>query len=303
MSIIGAFTTEHAARLAGLSKRQLGYWDAENVFHPSLSRGKKHQPYGKIYSFQDIVALRTLAQLRQRFSLQKLRVLGDSLKERYDHPWSQIRFYVAGDEIVFADPATGKYISTKPQNQSILEIELEPIACEAESALQADIRRRKPASIGRIDRHRYVARNEWVVGGTRIPVWIIQDLHRANYDEHMPTSAYEFLKDRGHDTHRVRDELPLRTEDPAIVAHAHQLKAVILTINRKHFKPLVTRDPNRNTQEFPDAGLISMKCRADAIVLLMTKHIRDIEAIHAVRQNDDDPRVIAEIDHNGIKFY
>lgn len=193
MGIIGAFTTEHAARLSGLSKRQLSYWDTENVFHPSLSRGTKHQPYGRIYSFQDIVALRTLAKLRQWFSLQKLRLLGDSLKERYDHPWSRIRFYVAGDEIVFADPETGAYLSAKPQNQSVLEIELEPIALEAESALQSDIRHREPVSIGRIDRHRYVMRNEWVVEGTRIPVWIIQDLHASGYSPSQIQCEYPIL--------------------------------------------------------------------------------------------------------------
>lgn len=193
MGIVGAFTTEHAARLSGLSKRQLSYWDAENVFHPSLSRGTKHQPYGRIYSFQDIVALRTLAKLRQRFSLQKLRLLGDSLKERYDHPWSRIRFYVAGDEIVFADPETGAYVSAKPRNQSVLEIELEPIALEAESALQSDIRHREPVSIGRIDRHRYVMRNEWVIEGTRIPVWIIKDLHEAGYSPSQILCEYPIL--------------------------------------------------------------------------------------------------------------
>jgi hypothetical protein len=91
-------------------------------------------------------------------------------------------------------------------------------------------------------------------------------------------------------------EIPPRTEDPAVVAHAHQLDAIIITINRKHFTPLITRDPNRNTREFPNAGLISMRCRADAIVPLLTKHIRDIEAIYA-------PRVIAQINHNGIMFY
>lgn len=122
-------------------------------------------------------------------------------------------------------------------------------------------------------------------------------------DAHVPTSVATFLMNRGHQCHRVQDELPPRTEDPAIVAHAHQLDAIIITINRKHFTPLITRDPNRNTREFPKAGLISMRCRAEAIVPLLTKHIRDIEAIHAVRREDDDSRVIAQINHNGIMFY
>lgn len=122
-------------------------------------------------------------------------------------------------------------------------------------------------------------------------------------DAHVPRSVATFLENRDHECHHVQDELPPRTEDPAIVAHAHQLEAVIITINRKHFTPLVTRDSNRNTREFPNAGLITMRCRADAIVPLLTKHIRDVEAIYTVRRGDDDPRVIAQITHNWIMFY
>lgn len=115
------------------------------------------------------------------------------MKERYNHPWSQIRFYVAGDDIVFADSITGTYISARPQHQSVLEIKLEPIAREAASLWQKGIRRREPATVGHIDRHRYVVRKEWVVGGTRIPVWIIQDLHEAGYSTDQILHEYPIL--------------------------------------------------------------------------------------------------------------
>lgn len=177
----GAFTMEQAARLAGLSRRQLAYWDRTNVFSPSLARGDAHQPYGRIYSFQDVVALRTLASLRERFSLEKLRNLGVWLKDQYEHPWSSIRFYVAGDEIVYEDPNSRTLVSTRPVQQGAFWIELEPIAREASESLRRNLHRREPADIGVISRHRYTLRNEWAVAGTRIPVSVIQELHDSGY--------------------------------------------------------------------------------------------------------------------------
>jgi DNA-binding transcriptional MerR regulator len=173
---------EQAARLAGLSKRQLSYWDKTAVFSPSLVYGKSNRPYGRIYSFQDVVALRTLAQLRERYTLAKLRELGHWLKNQYKHPWSSIRFYVAGSEIVYEDSSTGAMVSTKPVHQGAIAIELEPIAQEARESLQQTLLNRDPKDIGVISRHRYTLRNEWAIAGTRIPVSVVQELHEAGHD-------------------------------------------------------------------------------------------------------------------------
>lgn len=181
---------EQAARLSNLSRRQLAYWDQTNVFSPSLLHGDPGQPYGRIYSFQDVVALRTLARLRQRFSLDKLRTLGNWLKDQYEHPWSSIRFYVAGDEIVYEDPRSQSLVSTRPVHQGAFWIELEPIARETRESLKNDLLRREPSDIGAIRRHRYTLRNDWAVAGTRIPVAVIQELHEAGYES--DAIIYEF---------------------------------------------------------------------------------------------------------------
>src|SRR4051812_29669919 len=124
----GAFTTEHVAKLTGLSRRQIEYWDTTDVFSPSISRGGDRRPFGRIYSFADIVALRTLAKLRKRVSLATLRGLGAWLKQHYHQPWSSLRFYVAAYQIIFADPDTGVLISNNPLGQGVLPFELEPVA-------------------------------------------------------------------------------------------------------------------------------------------------------------------------------
>lgn len=180
MNLVGAFTTEHAARLSGLSKRRLEYWDRTGVLSPSLGREGTGRTFGRIYTFQDVVALRALSKLRARFPLQRLRELGNWLRQNYHHPWSQLRFYVAGDEIVYVDPETQQFIAARPLGQGALPVELEPIAHEVHDALEL-MRRRDPEDIGSITRHRYVLHNEWVAAGTRIPVWMIQDLWHSEY--------------------------------------------------------------------------------------------------------------------------
>ena len=191
VAVSGAFTTQQAARLSGLSARQLAYWDRTDVFAPSLSRGAR-RPFGRIYSFQDVVALRTLARLRKRFSLERLRTLGGWLKQQYDHPWSRIRFYVRGDDIIYVDPDTQALVTDRPLGQGALAIQLEPIAAEVEAALRV-MRQRDPHDIGAIERHRYVMRNEWVIAGTRIPVWSIHELAHAGYDEDAILAEYPIL--------------------------------------------------------------------------------------------------------------
>jgi uncharacterized protein (DUF433 family) len=184
---------EQAARLAGLSKRQVAYWDTTDVFSPSLLRTGDHAPYSRIYSFQDIVALRTLAMLRRRVSLDKLRTLGQWLKQQYDHPWSSIRFYVIGNEIAYVDPNTQSLVSSRPVQQVAFMIELEPIARDASAQFQSMLTRREAADIGRITRHRYTLRNEWHVAGTRIPVWAVQELADAGYTVEKIVTEYPLL--------------------------------------------------------------------------------------------------------------
>ncbi len=207
VNVTGAFTMEQAAGLSGLSRWQLAYWDTTDVFTPSLMRGELHQPYGRIYSFQDIVALRTLARLRERFPLGKLRELGHWLKSQYEHPWSSIRFYVAGDEIVYVDPATGELVSTRPLHQGALAVELEPIAREARESLQRTLQQRQPADIGQIKRHRYTLRNDWTVAGTRIPVSVIQEMHH----------------DLGYSVEQIVNEYPMLTPEDVCAAAAFDI--------------------------------------------------------------------------------
>lgn len=181
MPIIGAFTSEDVARLTGLSKRQIEYWDRTNVYSPSLAKGRGRQPYGRIYSFRDAVALRTLAKLRECVPLQQIRRVGEWLNEHYETPWASLRFLVVGRQIVFRDPSTSDFVATEPPGQRIIPFYLEEISAEVQDRI-SDLRTRNPDDIGRIQRHRFIAQNRYVIAGTRVPTEVIWDYHVAGYN-------------------------------------------------------------------------------------------------------------------------
>jgi uncharacterized protein (DUF433 family) len=75
-----SYSPKLAAALSGATIRQLAHWrrprpDAEPVLVPEIS---SERPI--LYSFRDVVALRTCVRLRQEASLQKIRRALDSLR-------------------------------------------------------------------------------------------------------------------------------------------------------------------------------------------------------------------------------
>ena len=74
------FSDEHVSRLTGLSKWQLRSWDRLGFFSPRFAYEDRFAPYSRIYSFKDVVGLRTIAVLMKdhHVSLQELqRVAGE----------------------------------------------------------------------------------------------------------------------------------------------------------------------------------------------------------------------------------
>ena len=90
-----AFTPDHVARLTGLTKRQLRYWDQTGFFNPTLI-DEASERFGRIYSFRDLVGLRTVAVLRNRVPLQELRRVGEWLHRQHETPWASLRNALLG---------------------------------------------------------------------------------------------------------------------------------------------------------------------------------------------------------------
>ncbi|SRR5712692_4599685 len=198
-----AFTADHVACLTGLSHRQLRYWSDTDFFAPKLSDIGRGRPAGQIYSFRDVVGLRTIAILRNehRVPLQELRKVGDWLSKFQQTPWSSLRFYVAGRNAFFEDPQTGKPFSTRPLGQGTLSVDLqgalpvdlEKIARDLQIAALR-LRDRQPEQIGKFERHRQVVQNAHVIAGTRVPTAAIWNLHQAGSTDSAIIREYPRLK-------------------------------------------------------------------------------------------------------------
>jgi uncharacterized protein (DUF433 family) len=189
-----AFTAEQVSRLTTLSLRQLGHWDRTGFFSPEYSDESDHGPYSSVYSFRDLVGLRTLALLRESVSLQELRKVGDWLHAHYEAPWSTLTFYIIGRHVAFDDPEQGTRVSGEPLGQLVIPVPLEPIAADMRQRA-AQLRERDPKDIGHITRSRGIMHNAPVLAGTRIPTSAIWDFHEAGYGSDEILRQYPRLQD------------------------------------------------------------------------------------------------------------
>jgi uncharacterized protein (DUF433 family) len=210
MAPLLAFTTEHVHRLTGLSPRVLRYWEETGVFRATYVDEQPRRPYRRLYTFRDVVSLRTLAVLRRehRVGLDELRKVGAFLARHKDAPWASLRFRVAGRHVVFDDPETGIPVAGKPLRQAVIPVDLAEIARETEVDA-AQLRERLPEDFGRVTRHRHINHNAWVIAGTRIPTSAILDFHESGFSVEEILREYPELR-------------PVDVE--AAMAHEHRLR-------------------------------------------------------------------------------
>lgn len=190
-----AFSAEHACRLTRLSQRQLTYWDRTRFFSPQFADENRRRAYSRIYSFRDIVGLRTVAILRNehKVPLQELRRVGAWLKKHHDAPWASLTFYVGGRRVFFDDPATGSRMGARPLGQPVFPIAMEEIARDMGEAARR-LRERSTNEVGKVTQHRYVVHNAPVLAGTRVPTSAVWNLHEAGYSSRQIIREYPRLK-------------------------------------------------------------------------------------------------------------
>ena len=97
-----AFDSKSASRVAGVSLRQIQYWDERGFIRPSVKladgRGTK-----RLYSFSDLIQLRVVKDLsRHGLSLRKIRRCVDYLKRSFPGESSlteSLRYLTDGDKV------------------------------------------------------------------------------------------------------------------------------------------------------------------------------------------------------------
>lgn len=181
---IGLFSAEQACKLAHITEKQLRHWARSEFYQPELF-DEDGGPFSHIYSFRDVVSLRTIGVLRNKHKipLSALRRAGAWLTERHNDPWSSLQFRVSGKGLYYIDPATRDPIAlTGPLGQQAHPglIKLDTIASRVRRAV-AEMKKRKVRDIGKIVQNRNVASNSPVVQGTRIPTATIWRFHQAGY--------------------------------------------------------------------------------------------------------------------------
>ena len=191
--IIAAFSAEQVKQLTGLSVSQLREWDNDRFFQPSLAIQNRRLPLSRIYSFEDVVGLRTLALLRKdhHISRQHLRRAADKLKEHSGKPWSTLTLYVLKGEVHFKNPQTGQ-VEGAVTGQMAVPIPLSSIAEDMRMKAE-QLRRRDPSTVGHIDQHRFTMRGTPVVAGTRIPVSTIKTFADSGYSVAQIIEQYPSL--------------------------------------------------------------------------------------------------------------
>jgi DNA-binding transcriptional MerR regulator len=192
-AIIHAFSEESVKRLTGLTSSQLRYWDKTGFFAPQYADPNRRVAFSRIYSFRDLVALRTLSVLRNQHNvpLQHLRKVATTLSHIGYDLWTKQTLYVLNKKVVFHEENTDlpREVVT---GQYVIGAVLKTIISDMTRDIER-MRKRDPEKIGRIERSRNVNRNAWVIGGTRIPTAAIRRYKEAGYTDDQIIGEYPDL--------------------------------------------------------------------------------------------------------------
>jgi DNA-binding transcriptional MerR regulator len=175
-----AFPDAQARRLAKVSMRRLRYWEEVGLVVPSIKKQLGQRNTVRLYSFQDLLALLVVSELRTErdMSLQRIRRLVSHLRSRdYSAPLRELKFATVGKEIYFQHP-DGTWEGDVRPDQIVLEqtIRLEPLRARIESAA-----RRQAQDAGQVVKRRGVHASAPVFAGTRIRVSTVQEYLRHGY--------------------------------------------------------------------------------------------------------------------------
>jgi uncharacterized protein (DUF433 family) len=161
-----------AARFAGVSERQLRYWDATDLLGPGIKRKLSERNTVRLYTFPELVELRVIASLvRLRMPLRRIRTVVQYLRrEGHKAPLRELRFAVTGRELFFQRP-DGTWAGDRQPDQIVIDATISLPLDDYRAAIRRAARAaRRKRDAGRIEQYRKVLGHKPVFAGTRIPV-------------------------------------------------------------------------------------------------------------------------------------
>lgn len=176
------FPTLETAALSGATVGQLKYWRTRRGDHGPLLVPEYRDGRSHLYSFRDLLALRTFVYLRGETSLQKIRRAAQSLENLGDQDHlSAYELHVFGDTIVWVDPRAGergrRYVDlVKQPGQEHLSLIMEQILDPFRTERGKVLALRSP--FARISVDPAVLGGFPVVAGTRVPYDLVAGLVR-----------------------------------------------------------------------------------------------------------------------------
>lgn len=203
-NVVFAFSVDNVIHLTGLSKGQLHYWDKLGFFPPQYASENRRTPHSRVYSFRDVVGLRTLSLLRNKHKIpfQRVRKFAEALKNYDTSLWAASQVYLLGNELYVGRPGTD--IAENKDGQFASIVFLDSVIGEVENGMN-ELRQRRPTQIGKVSKNRLVARNAATVEGTRIPIATIKRYAEAGYT-----------------VRQIRNEYPSLTEDDISTALSYK---------------------------------------------------------------------------------
>jgi DNA-binding transcriptional MerR regulator len=187
-----AFPDTRARQLARVSMRRLRYWEETGLVEPSITRQLSPKNTVRLYSFQDLLSLLVVAELRTErdMSLQHIRRVVEHLRSRgYEAPLRELTFATLGQEIYFQH-SDGSWEGDLRPDQRVLEkvLHLDPLRARITRAAE-----RQASEAGQVIKKRGVHASAPVFAGTRIRVSTVQEYLRRGYDTNAILEAFPDL--------------------------------------------------------------------------------------------------------------
>jgi uncharacterized protein (DUF433 family)/DNA-binding transcriptional MerR regulator len=187
-----AFPVPIASVLTGATARQLAYWrrptkSAQPLLTPEGRRGGRY-----LYSWADVVALRSIVYLRQEKSLPRIRRAVDRLRLLEAEEWTHLSAYrlISTDSTIVVKTPSDQLLDLEQQpgtvlNEVLMSDVLAPFETSSGRSVPALKRPRTriavdPAVLGGYP----------VIAGTRVPFDVVARLAQDALERHEITAIY-----------------------------------------------------------------------------------------------------------------